>query len=667
MKHFIKILFFILIPFFAFSQSLGKNAGKTRLAPTTQLRKGTKPNQILMTRQSDTSLVYSDLDTILKPTKYLSLMDTTCTSWNGGYVYMCQDGVGATLQNVVINGNTYTLNQPLYDGSGNHTALNTAVQNAISSAGYSATVIGFDDGVCYEIDFSLTSGCSPLIIDFNWFDGTNNQTTQGSSDPNATITQVDINTLIDTAIANCPSLTVAKLDSCNVSYLYMFNCSTGQWETFKTTEIKTAGKTLFVDEVTGNDATAKKGCPTCAFKTIDAALNVISDGDLLKVLAGNYVNNISANSSFNIECDNGVNWEIKAKLINPSPTRKLNRMAWKFDRIYSNNYFNAFGSDTLVKMDIFANEVNNVGIGSGSINETVVINKCIDCKTGIYSSSPNAISNVQIKNMTSTKTYGVANFNSFPVQARNSSTNVEVDNINIRHSSSAWQGVFNFDYNQGGSRKYNLLLHNVLFYPTNQYSILPPLYSSKSAYGLDGDNTLVYIGNSLLDSTIANIEIDNYKGSGHAVVVNGYGNTIGQTLFVKIKGTFYKGIPFSIEALNQSSINTKIVVDLDVDCYDGIGVLLGIDNFADANSTSSITITGKIRTHNNPCIVLQGGLNGRVFLENLALTNIGGTYSIESNSSQNVVVKPNCVSNLAPTANITQLGSSILVDSNFNN
>lgn len=66
MKHFIKILFFILVPYFAFSQSLGKNAGKTRLAPTTQLRKGTKPNQLLMTRQSDTSLVYSDLDTILK-------------------------------------------------------------------------------------------------------------------------------------------------------------------------------------------------------------------------------------------------------------------------------------------------------------------------------------------------------------------------------------------------------------------------------------------------------------------------------------------------------------------------------------------------------------------------------------------------------------------------
>ena len=482
-----------------------------------------------------------------------------------------------------------------------------------------------------------------------------------------------LNTVGDTstykalAQLNCPSLAVAKLDSCSISYLFMFNCEASKWELFKTPNIYTAGKTLFVDEVTGNDATAKKGCPTCAFKTIDAALSVINDGDLLKVLAGNYVNNISANSSFNIECDNGVNWEIKAKLINPSPTRKLNRMAWKFDRIYSNNYFAAFGSDTLVKMDIFANEVNNVGIGSGSINETVVINKCIDCKTGIYSSSPNAISNVHIKNMTSTNTYGVANWNSFPIQARNTSINVEVDNININHSSLPWQGVFNFDYGAGGNRKYNLLLHNVLFYPPNQYSILPPLYSSKSAYGLDGDNTLVYIGNSLRDSTIANIEIDNYKGSGHAVVVNGDENTIGQTLFVKIKGTFYKGIPFSIEAFNQSSINTKIVVDLDVDCYDGIGVLLGIGNYADANSTSSITITGKIRTHNNPCIVLQGALNGRVFLDNLTMTNLGGTYSIESNSNQNIIVKPGCASNVPTSANVTQLGTGIYVDPNFNN
>ena len=69
MKHLIKILIFILIPCFSFSQSLGKKAGKTRIAPTTELRKGTKPNQILMTRQSDTSLVYSDLDTILQDFK----------------------------------------------------------------------------------------------------------------------------------------------------------------------------------------------------------------------------------------------------------------------------------------------------------------------------------------------------------------------------------------------------------------------------------------------------------------------------------------------------------------------------------------------------------------------------------------------------------------------
>lgn len=68
MKHLIKTLILILIPFISFSQSLGKSGGKTRIAPTTQIRKGTKPRQVLMTRTSDSSLVYTDLDTIIKDT-----------------------------------------------------------------------------------------------------------------------------------------------------------------------------------------------------------------------------------------------------------------------------------------------------------------------------------------------------------------------------------------------------------------------------------------------------------------------------------------------------------------------------------------------------------------------------------------------------------------------
>ena len=65
MKHLIKTLILILIPFISFSQSLGKSGGKTRIAPTTQIRKGTKPRQVLMTRASDSCLVYADLDTII--------------------------------------------------------------------------------------------------------------------------------------------------------------------------------------------------------------------------------------------------------------------------------------------------------------------------------------------------------------------------------------------------------------------------------------------------------------------------------------------------------------------------------------------------------------------------------------------------------------------------
>lgn len=65
MKHILKTLILILIPFISFSQSLGKRGGKTRIAPTTGLKKGTKPRQVLMTRTSDSSLVYADIDTLI--------------------------------------------------------------------------------------------------------------------------------------------------------------------------------------------------------------------------------------------------------------------------------------------------------------------------------------------------------------------------------------------------------------------------------------------------------------------------------------------------------------------------------------------------------------------------------------------------------------------------
>jgi len=217
MKKIYNILIILITSISVFAQS--PNTGivpssvndRSRIDPSEQLRKSANPFEVLMTdankktmfwdtahykeilnlgkvdsiaKSGDTTKFYDRNNNLVglvlsggnvKPTKYISLLDTTCTSWNGGYAYMCQDGVGATLTNIVINGNTYTLNQPLYDGSGNpladYTALHTAVQNAISSAGYLATVSGFDDGGCYEIDFNLTRGCSPLVIDFNYFNG----------------------------------------------------------------------------------------------------------------------------------------------------------------------------------------------------------------------------------------------------------------------------------------------------------------------------------------------------------------------------------------------------------------------------------------------------------------------------------------------------------------
>ena len=768
MKKIYNILIILITSISVFSQS--PNTGivpssvndRSRIDPSEQLRKSVNHFEVLMTdasrktmfwdtshykeilnlgkvdsiaKSGDTTKFYDRNNNLVglvlsggnvKPTKYLSLFDTTCTSWNGGYAYMCQDGVGATLTNIIINGVTYTLNQPLYDNSGNpladYTALHTAVQNAITSAGYTSSVSGFDDGGCYNVDFNLTSGCSSLVIDFNYFDGSNNQTTQGSSTPNTSITQLDINTLIDTAQANCPSLTVAKLDSCNVSYLYMFNCSTGVWEVFKTPEIKTAGKTLFVDEVYGNNATAKKGCPTCAFKDPYEAGNSIqsNDADVVEVESGTY--------TFG---DIGSGAMVQQSNINCFKNRTIALMNLQSGVTFNTNNKQRFIGDvgispiTKIELTGDGNIINNSNGASvfalNAIGESAKINlnshkgnsrllknnfKDISIKVKEYQSS------AQFGCLILTSCYGSnisAEFNNLTWNGGNTaypshplfSTETNATyypyykynklNVSINNYTQAQRnGNFYYDYisvvgHQLRDNINSFYINN--FYQfnsdsvTNPYSITSNNHNtilelgvnafsgaifSNNKYYLDIDNCntqnriLNFSGDYTVDSCTFNIKIDNFKG--FLPLFQNFGNPTISNSTIIIEGNYEtnSGLPL-IHIDNGTFINSKIILK---GKFSSTGKIIEVTGGSfDANS--SIVLEGSFKT-TSPSLPAIDINNSRLFLNNANITTSGG-YSVDSPSPVNIIVKPGSSSNVSTSSNVTQLGSGIYVDPNFNN
>ena len=732
-----KNILFVILLFLSFSVfgqkwTLGTvpPAGtEQRINQTTQFRKGTKPNQFHITR-GDKSVVFMDADTVAqilgigesKTTKYISLLDTVCTSWNGGYAYMCQDGVGATLTNIVINGITYTINQSLYDGSGNplpsYNALHTAVLNAITTAGYSSTVSGFDDGGCYEIDFQLTAGNSTLTIDFNWFDGNSNQTTQGQSIPNCIIGSKPLSSIIAEAQANCPALTIAKLESCNVAYLYMFNCEASKWELFKTPNIYTAGKTLFVDEVTGNDATAKKGCPTCTFKTLENASNSAeySDGDKLEVNAGVY--NAASTLFFNdtsafLHLENGViiNSNVSSGLIGGTATSIINSPVKK--TIISGNGelinngtwvaikpFNPAG-DVKIELDKYSGNQPLCQLNGKNVNidiKEVIANTY--SAIGFFGNQQKSKNDIRVGNMYVFTTNPSAGYQTGIISIETNTQygdgiqsdnnfNIEIKNleINRKHGSVLNSQARNYPTELNKNNTYSLYVNNL--YQYNKDSLISAYNSlvtfptrsivsvNTAGNGVHVEDENIYnvdIKNSVTDYSILCLQstVDYYRNNKYIIKGNYlvkklesfYFESIdslkNSTIIIEGDYTNISGLPlFKISASNL--YNTKIILKGN---FISTGKILEISG-GTADNNTVIELQGKFKTTSTtlPAIDIN---NSRLFLKDCDIVT-GGGFSIDSATPVNVTVKPGCASNVLTSPNVTQLGSTVTVDSNFNN
>jgi len=184
-----------------------------------------------------------DLGDVIKsqsnPSQIIALQDTTgCTSWTSASTNFQTDMPTAdSLLFITINGTNYTINLPMDDGSTGSippaiaALMQTAIGNAITSAGYSATTSVGASGIFTNITFQLTAGNSPLTIQYTIKTGGfyNNLVIAKSVPYNCTYTNRAIKpTDTQLAVNTCPAITLAYSEG-DLDTLRVYDCNTNDW------------------------------------------------------------------------------------------------------------------------------------------------------------------------------------------------------------------------------------------------------------------------------------------------------------------------------------------------------------------------------------------------------------------------------------------------------
>ncbi len=173
------------------------------------------------------------------PSQIIALQDTTgCTSWTSASTNFQVDMPTAdSLLFITINGTNYTINLPMDDGStgsippATAALMQTAIGNAITSAGYSATTSVGASGIFTNITYQLTAGNSPLTIQYTIKTGGfyNNLVIAKSVPYNCTYTNRPIKaTDTQLAVNTCPAITLAYSEG-NLDTLRVYDCNTNDW------------------------------------------------------------------------------------------------------------------------------------------------------------------------------------------------------------------------------------------------------------------------------------------------------------------------------------------------------------------------------------------------------------------------------------------------------
>jgi hypothetical protein len=173
------------------------------------------------------------------PSQIIALQDTTgCTSWTSASTNFQTDMPTAdSLLFITINGTNYPINLPMDDGStgsippATAALMQTAIGNAITSAGYSATTSVGASGIFTNITYQLTAGNSPLTIQYTIKTGGfyNNLVIAKSVPYNCTYTNRAIKpTDTQLAVNTCPAITLAYSEG-DLDTLRVYDCNTNDW------------------------------------------------------------------------------------------------------------------------------------------------------------------------------------------------------------------------------------------------------------------------------------------------------------------------------------------------------------------------------------------------------------------------------------------------------
>ncbi len=448
--------------------------------------------------------------------------------------------------------------------------------------------------------------------------------------------------------------------------------------------IKTS-KTVYVDGTYGDDTTGQRESRDFPFQTLDAAIAVCEAGDLLKVFPGDYTQTVSIPVIVNIDCDNGVNWLLDVSTFMNTTLFAVDlNVKWNFYKLYGTVARTVTLRNSLGSLEINAYEFNLINCINNVKKEYIKVNNLINSQytpRTLLADGTEVGWMSTIENVERTLSQGYVNF--APQGKDLSKGTVYIKNLKSINSAAGYGNVPTMGYyysnDAGINKQYTTTIDNVTHDDPNIY-ITPfgPLDTSTTWRGVTvgTQNGLLSSNSQYRTGGTFNLDIRNIKSTGHGIRIGS--NTTGDniTVNVKIKGVFEKGIPIYTHNLG-SITNSKIIIDLDLECHTSMGLFIGFADGASADNnigaTNQIIVTGRIKTRyaGMSCISIGTGsgasnnTNGTILLKDLTLINDGTVSPIMCAVAENVLIQNVVTNSLVVDANITEVGQSIIRNTNY--
>jgi hypothetical protein len=616
-------------------------------------------------------------------------------------LYFNYDGNPFDITSFKINGNellTSTIN--VYDAGSNYIYTNQLVSlfsTWMTTNGYSGTIDDDIDGNGGVLFNSLSGGV--LTFEIITDEGGIINTYTGISNLITTLIPADPNNPTITEVEAWKNANLSLLDQQNGTTLTYFVPGDGgscdvpdyTWTLNKGSELITLDnkrvfntKTVYVDAGSGSDVTGRRGYREYPFKTLNAAIPVLQDYDLLYVFPGDYTSSINTNKIINIYCEDGVNWLYTATLTSAQVLTQPTEVSWRFDKLYTNNPNIGLTGPGLTAhnygVHLKINKAENVNyfgaLGSAPNFRSTSLDVIESYNSGL---TPITLNNVYPNPEISIKIHNV--YKTTPAVAvgrgnsENTISNINFDNVywetNGASNSSNFAGIFygtdvnthnkitTFKFNSVKSTRTPSLTINPIFMSFLDAQIIGPGNLASSffrSFGVsNGDRVTVDVLDGVFET-----------------------HTIGHSFYpvsrsdcsyrFTIKGRQKNGLAF-YTTQNVFSNNNEIYVNLDVVTNEHAAVYIGLDNTT-LNPLSTIYISGRIKTTRAgfPCIILGNNQNNRIVLKDLTLINDGTVSPIMINSAnpENITIQNVKSNSLITDVNIVEVAESITRNTNIN-